>query len=387
MIKVGISTFTSASGKSGVGQYVINLLRAFQRMKSDIEFHLFMKESDQPFFDFNSNQFISHTIPDYMFKPFLNIIYHQKGMQKLSQKINLDILHLPSIRRLLFRKARCPSIATVHDLAVFHLSGKYDFMRTFYNKRVALPMLNNIDHVLTVSEFTKNDLIKYGKINTKKITVIPNGVDHSKYHPIDKNTARRYIEEKYKIDTEYILYTARLEHPAKNHCRLLRSFAEVIKKVNWNGKLVLAGSPWAGAEEIYKIISELSLKDRVVCAGFVPEDDLPYMYSAASIFVFPSLFEGFGIPPIEAMASGTPVACSNAASLPEVVGDAGILFDPLNESTIESAIINFLRDKNLKSEYITRGIDRAKQYSWELSARKTLDAYLKTMSEYKNARN
>lgn len=339
-----------------------------------------MKESDRKVFDFGSAHFIPHTIADSKFKPIPNIIYHQTELLKSAKAIGLDLLHLPSIRRVLFRKSPCPSVVTVHDLAVFHLSGKYDIFRTFYNKHIALPALKNNEQIITVSEFTKKDLIQYGKIENKKITVIPNGVDSSRFFQADKATAKKTISEKYKIDTDYILYTARLEHPAKNHIRLINAFVDVVKKTNWRGKLLLAGSPWSGAEVIYKRIADLNMKDKIICVGFVPEEDLPAMYAAAELFVFPSLFEGFGIPPVEAMASGTPVACSKAASLPEVVSDAGILFDPIDESSISSAVISILSNSVVKNQYIKKGLERAKLYSWVASAHATHTVYMKAIS-------
>ena len=175
--------------------------------------------------------------------------------------------------------------------------------------------------------------------------------------------------QKYNISVPYILYTARLEHPGKNHVRLLEAFADLKRKKEIPHHLILAGSPWLGAEAIYAAARDLGISEHVIFAGFVPNEELPDLYAGADLFAFPSLFEGFGIPLLEAMASGTPVVASNVASIPEVVQDAGLLFDPSKTEEIQYAIARLSNDIDLRENLVELGLQQSQRFSWDDSAR------------------
>jgi glycosyltransferase involved in cell wall biosynthesis len=175
------------------------------------------------------------------------------------------------------------------------------------------------------------------------------------------------------IPPDFILYIARLEHPGKNHVRLLEAFARLRADTGLPHKLVLVGSRWNGAEVIEARVRELGLTDAVILPGFVANETLPVLYAAADILVFPSLFEGFGIPLLEAMASGTPVCASDISSIPEVVGDAGLLFDPLDPAAIANALGRILGEPALRAELVARGLARAPLFSWDIAAAAVLE--------------
>jgi glycosyltransferase involved in cell wall biosynthesis len=174
------------------------------------------------------------------------------------------------------------------------------------------------------------------------------------------------------IPDRYVLYIARLEHPGKNHVRLLEAFAALKRTTDLPHKLVLVGGRWNGAETILAKVGELGLGDQVVFPGFVPNEAIPALYAAADAFAFPSLFEGFGIPVLEAMASGTPVCAANTSSVPEVVGDAGLLFDPLDVPAMTDCLLRLLQDQPLRQRLIASGIERAAKFTWETAAEATL---------------
>jgi glycosyltransferase involved in cell wall biosynthesis len=170
-----------------------------------------------------------------------------------------------------------------------------------------------------------------------------------------------------------LLYVARLEHPGKNHVALLEAYAR-LRAEGVRHKLVLAGPRWNGAEAIDAAVASLGLGEHVVFTGFVAGDDLPGLYAGASVFVFPSLYEGFGIPLLEAMACGTPACVANTSSLPEVAGDAALLFDPRDPRDIADAIHRLITDDVLRARLRARGLKRCGEFTWERSAQGVLDA-------------
>ena len=169
------------------------------------------------------------------------------------------------------------------------------------------------------------------------------------------------------------MYTSRLEHPGKNHVQLIRAFAQLKRKEQIPHQLVLAGSDWGGAAIVHQEAAKSGVESDIVFTGFMPSKDLPTLCQAADIFVFPSLYEGFGLPILEAMSCGTPVACSNLSSMPEVAGDAAVLFDPHQTESIASAIGSIITGTGLAESLAARGIERAKQFSWSRTAARTLE--------------
>ena len=170
----------------------------------------------------------------------------------------------------------------------------------------------------------------------------------------------------------FILYTSRIEHPGKNHARLIRAFAELKRKERIPHQLVLAGTDRERADEVHRIAEESGFAKDILFTGFVASEDLPLLYQAADLFVFPSLYEGFGLPILEAMACGTPVACSRISSMPEVAGDAAVLFDPEEEGSIASAIRSIITGTDLRRDLAARGLERSRQFSWARTAAQTL---------------
>jgi glycosyltransferase involved in cell wall biosynthesis len=181
------------------------------------------------------------------------------------------------------------------------------------------------------------------------------------------------MARKYGLRPPYLAYTSRLEHPGKNHVRLIRAYESLRRRRDIPHQLVLAGSDWSGAEEIHRVIGASPFREDILTPGFIPTEDLPDLYSGADLFVFPSLFEGFGMPILEAMASGVPVACSDVSSLPEVAGDAAVLFDPGREASMAEAMGKLLDGGPLREEMIRKGLQRSEASSWAAATRRTLE--------------
>lgn len=222
------------------------------------------------------------------------------------------------------------------------------------------------DKIITVSEFSKREIIKYLGINEDKIVVMPNGVDLSSYHTDFTDDEISAIKEKYGIQSEYLLFIGTLE-PRKNIVRIIKAYSLLVKSNQNVPKLVIAGRKGWMYEEIFRIIVTENIEEHVIFTGYVDSCDIPKLLFGAEIFLFPTIYEGFGMPVLEAMACGTAVITSNITSLPEIVGDAGYLVNPLSESEIKNAIQKILLDDKLKMELVTKGLERVQLYSWKKS--------------------
>lgn len=234
--------------------------------------------------------------------------------------------------------------------------------------------LEKADRIIAISESTKKDIIECIDYPKDEIDVIYNGVDHNIFHPM--HVPQKFLE-KYELNKQCknILYVG-AEDARKNLSTLLKAL-NLVKKEFSDIMFIKVGDPgWHSERHILKkLIKDLDLNAKFV--GYVPEHELPYFYNSADVFVFPSLYEGFGLPPLEAMACGTPVVTSNTSSLPEVVGNAGIMVDPLDVDGFAEAIIKVLDNENLRNTLIQRGLERAREFTWERTAKETLEVYKK----------
>lgn len=266
-----------------------------------------------------------------------------------------------------------PIILTVHDIQQeyfpeFFSNEVLDFRRRFYRASV-----EKANHIIAISNYTKKTLIEKYAVPEDKISVIHNGYNNN----IFKKLSGRVIEEiqkKYDLPRSFLFYPA-ASWPHKNHIILLRAYKILKMKYNFKDKLIFTGIRKENHEAIEKEIDRLSLTNSVIHLGYLPYQDLPALYNIARLMVYPSLFEGFGMPIIEAMATGLPVTCSNTTSLPEIAGDAALFFDPNDPDDIAKIVIRLYYNKELRSTLIRKGLERAKFFTWENTAAKTLKVY------------
>jgi glycosyltransferase involved in cell wall biosynthesis len=282
----------------------------------------------------------------------------------------LDVLHICLVPPIF-----CPKkyILTVHDLSPFI---RPDFYPATIRLRARALLKRGImaaEKIITVSEATKNDIIKLFDIDPKKIAAIYLGIDPS-FRPINEKEKVAAVLKKYDIYNKYILYVGKIQK-RKNVKRLIQAFHILRKKMNVQHKLVLVGKRMWEYDEAFEEIDRLNIGREIIGLGHIAYSDLPYLYNGADVFVFPSLFEGFGLPPLEAMACGTPVVAANLTSIPEVVGHAAILVDPYDIASIANGIDKVLTNEELRKVLKTRGLERAKQFSWKKTAKKTLSVY------------
>ena len=381
-MRIGLSTSVIQRGKTGVAEYVFSLVRGFAAHAGAHQFVLFALEADLPLFEF-AKPFVRLVGVSESFRaPVRDIVWHQTALPRLARTHELEVLHVPSYRRLPWARA-CALVATVHDLAAFHVAGKYDRLRMFYGRAVARRLARRPDEIIAVSHSTARDITRYWGLPDNRLTVIHHGVDRGRFFPVERDLAAAAAKDRFGLSGPFFLYVARLEHPAKNHLRLLEAFERFKAETKSPWQLVLAGSDWHGAESIHAAICRSPFKHDVRCLGFVPAEDLPLLYRAADVFVYPSLYEGFGIPPLEAMASGCPVISSARGGLGEVVGEAAAVVEPEEAPALSRQLARLAQDECLRARLRAAGLERAREFDWQHATARTLDVYARAVSKVK----
>jgi glycosyltransferase involved in cell wall biosynthesis len=303
-----------------------------------------------------------------------NILWHQLELPGLARQLGLEVLHVPSYRRLLWRHP-CALVGTIHDLAPFRFPEKYDWLRMLYGRTFVRRLAHRQDEIVAVSRTTANDIARFFHVPAARITVIPNGLDHARFSPGRADDASRIIAQRYDVRPPFFLYVARLEHPAKNHARLIAAFNHFKTKWPSPWQLVLCGGDWHGAAVIHDLVQRSPFAADIRCTGFVPDSELPTWYRAASVFIYPTLFEGFGLPPLEAMACGCPVLASKLDVIEEVCGDAAAWTNASEVDDLTQQMIHIASDHDLRERLKAAGLGRARQFDWRTTATATLRVY------------
>lgn len=281
-----------------------------------------------------------------------------------------DVLH---VQYFLPPACPCPSVVTVHDVS-FAVRPEFFTLRDRIFLGTLVPAsLRRADCVITDTQYTRRELIRVYGLPQEKIAVIPLAAD-PRYRPLERERCRRDIAARHGITQPFILYVGTLQ-PRKNPATLIRAYARMRRRSRLPHKLLIVGKPKYLYDEVFEAIRTSGVEADVLFAGFVRDDDLPTYYNAAELLAFPSHYEGFGLPVVEAMQCGTPVVCSNASCLPEVVGDAAILADPHDADAFADALERVLSDPAAAATLAERGRRRAGEFSWEQTARRTLAVY------------
>ncbi len=297
---------------------------------------------------------------------------------ELIKKYKIDLYHAPANFGIPAHKENfCKTVLTIHDIAPVVLSDYYkrDSPRMLLEYQ-SYPGISAImtDRIIAVSQNTKKDICKYFHIPRQKIKVIYQGDDEKIRQSFDKKTLKE-LQEKYSFGDNYLIYLSEIAL-RKNHEKLIYAFAEFRKHINKDFKLLLAGKMHEKfVAPLKNIIKELKQEKNIIFLDYVTEETLSVLLSFAKLMVFPSLYEGFGLPILESMACGCPVACSNISSMPEVAGRAAELFNPYNTKSIADAMLKVANDEALRQKMIKRGFERIKDFSWEKTQRETFRVY------------
>ena len=350
----------------GIGTYIRNLLRQLARIDRDTEYVLLCREADlgvaaQLGPNFRS---VREPSPNYSLREQIHVPW-------VLRRERPDVYHAPHY--VLPIGVRCRSVVTIHD-CIHLMFPQYLPNRAAYAYAQASMWTasHRSDRILTVSEASKRDILHLFNVRPEKIVVVYNAIDeHFRTEPSEEHVAR--VRERYQLDHKFVLYVGNIK-PHKNLVRLIEAFSQ-LRRDHDDLKLLIIGDEISKLPALRRAVHSLKLHKHVRFLGYLHDDTLSVLYRLASVFVFPSLYEGFGLPPLEAMASGTPVVTSNISSLPEVTGDAAVLVDPYDVDSIVDGMRRVLDDPALAAELSRRGLIRAREFSWERSVEKTLAVY------------
>lgn len=358
----------NVKNRVGSANYTLELLKQFSKNKEN-DFLIYLKENPLPDLPTETKNF-----KYFVFGP--KKLWTQLALSvKLTIKPRVNVFFSPAHYGPRFSKV--PYVVTIHDLSYLHfpkLFRKEDLMQlTSWSKY----SIENSVHIIVPSKSTKDDIIKNYKVPSAKITVTHEGYDESRFKSQSKafsDRKRDQIESaksKYQVKGDYIIFVGTIQ-PRKNIERLIEAFSSIIHNSKFNIQLVIAGKKGWLYDSILEKSKELKIENKVIFTGFVPDEDLPFLIGGAKVYILPSLWEGFGIPVIEAQACGVPVVVSNTSSLPEIVGDSGILIDPQATDSITHGIKKAL-DPKLRSNLIKKGLANIKRFSWKNCAKETLE--------------
>lgn len=351
----------------GIGTYVRNLLQEFARLSTADTYVLICRPEDVGF--------VKALGP--RFEPWPDTSANYSIREQLTVPLDLrrakvDLFHAPHYVVSPF--ITCPVVVTIHDC--IHLRFPQYLpsrMAHLYARTFMSIAARRARRIITVSQASSDDIQHYLHAPASKIEVIHNGLDARYLLPPDEDSMAN-VRERFILNAPFILYAGNIK-PHKNVERLIDAFAMLREDGHQDLKLLIIGDELSKYPGIRRLVHRHHLRAHVRFLGFVPDATLAALYRLASIFVFPSLFEGFGFPPLEAMASGTPVVTSNVSSLPEVVGDAALLVDPLNPAAIAGAMARVLSEPSLRRDLIAKGYTRARAFSWTEAAARTREVY------------
>lgn len=383
-LRIGVNIRGLLTGKiSGIEQYALQTLRhllEIDQQNTYVLYYVSYKNYDQrvaellrdhaflsaPNVEIRSRKWINGPL-------FLHAAFKFFNFPKADLAAGgLDVMWLPS-PELLPLSNRCPRVVTFHDVIFFVAPQTYTLKSRLWQWQMDYPRQARIaDHIIVPSKSTQEDIMRILRAPAEKISLIPEGVGEEYFEPVDPEIIKK-LRSKFGIPEQYLYYVGSLE-PRKN----LVTAARALKDLPDTIKLVLSGSKSWLAEDFYKLITEAGLEGRVIFTGRVSEEEKIALMRGSLAFVFPSIYEGFGLMILEAFAAGTPVITSNVSSMPEVAGDAGILIDPHDSLALAAAVKKIIAEPDYRDELIRQGKAIAREYSWQKSARATLDVIIQT---------
>lgn len=367
-MRIGIDARLLGYTQAGIGQYILRLTEGLTSIDSDDEFILLQSRKDSRI-PFGKGRFQKRIL----WTPAHNRL-EQFILPVEIAPLGLDVLHSPDFIPPFHRN--CKSIITIHDLAFL----LYPHFMTRDSARYYSQIdqaVRRTDHIIAVSESTKRDTAQLLGVDESKITVIHEAV-HPNFQPVSDAQALAQVREKYGIRGDFILFVSTIQ-PRKNLPTLLLAYRHLLDDYSPDCQLVMVGKKGWLYEEVFTTAEQLRLQDKVLFLGRVPGEDIPLLYNAARVHVHPAYYEGFGLPALEAMACGTPTIVSNVSSLPEVVGDAGLLVEPDDVCGWAVAMWRALSDDELRTRMIEKGLCRAKLFSLEKMAEETMEVYRKVV--------
>ncbi len=364
------------SKKHGMDMVALELIRNLQQIDHENEYVIFVKPDED-------DQVIKET-PNFRIEKLNGGFYpqwEQIALPKAARKAGCDILHCTSNTAPVMTKI--PLVVTLHDIIYMESSypkilkgsgSSYQKFGNIYRKMVVPRIVNSSKKIITVSHFEKNRIADFfGMKGDSRLTAVYNGVSEH-FKPVTDPAELERVKKKYRLPDKYFFFLGNTD-PKKNTKGTLQAYSSFVRKAGNDIKLLMLDYDRSELGKILEEIGNPALIDQIKLTGYVVNTDLPAIYSMCELFLYPSLRESFGIPMLEAMASGAPVITSNTSSMPEIAGDAAVIINPFKPAQITNAIINLLNDKELRSANIEKGFTRARYFTWKRMAEEVLDIY------------
>jgi len=355
----------------GMGVYVRGLISHLGAIDKENEYFVIVQKGKEADFVPEQDNFSKWGTSISYENHFTRDLWEQAYLPLKLHKAKIDVYHGPNY--VLPILGDTGMVLTAYDMISFATPEWYKRISRFRVQRLLKMSVKRAHKIITGSENSKRDIIKILGVPKEKVRVVYIGVDDI-YKPVNDKHQLDSAKVRYKIAGRFILHVGSLS-PRKNIPQLIDAYNRLPAEILEEYQLVIVGKRSWKADEIFAKVKQLRLEDKVVFTGFVEDRDLPLLMNRAALLALPSLYEGFGIPPLEAMACGTPVVASNTSSIPEVVGNAALLFDPYNVEEMADAMHRALTDEQLRSDLRQKGFERVKQFSWERAARETLAVY------------
>jgi glycosyltransferase involved in cell wall biosynthesis len=368
-MKIGIDTFGCDHGRSGIGSYLHSFTANLPQLP-DVEFELFGSEIDR--YTYNSASeipFKAVAVPDSL---GAERCWHYFRLNAFASACGYDAVLFPSIEKVLPLSARTPGVAIVNSIVSNTLREDRDWALHMQVRRG----LSKARKVIAASQYVRKDLVRNG-INPEKIEVIHNGIDHRLFFPQMQIDSETVNIKPFAIKRPYFIYGSRLAGPDKKHIELIKAFTLFKERTHLPHRLVLAGAEGAYSEEVHKAAFQSAAASDIFLTGFFPHESFPQLYAGADACIFPSENEGVGLPVLEAMATGIPVACSKAGALPEMGGPAALYFDSNNIEEISAAMEKIVTDGALREKMVAEGIEWTKRFDWGTTVSMTIDVIRK----------
>ena len=308
-----------------------------------------------------------------------NFLWHVFRYNEFAQTREWDLCFFPAAHKRLPARSPCPTVGVVHDMVPWWERKKREYLNTLI--RMLLPSaLRRLDRIIAVSLWVKQELVDITGIKENKIEVVPNGIDLQAFYPRSRGEESVVLIQPFSFRRPYVLYVSRIEHPVKNHVKLIEAFGIFKERTKYPHRLVLAGGESRGAEKVKEAADASPHRNDIFFTGHFPYASLPELYSGADIVVIPSMYEGFGTGVLEAMASGVPVACARAASLPETAGHAALYFEPKNAEDMADRMVTLTANRDTHRECRRLGLEHVQNFSWDRCANLTLEIIQKMIS-------
>jgi|WetSurMetagenome_2_1015567.scaffolds.fasta_scaffold57965_2 glycosyltransferase involved in cell wall biosynthesis len=364
-MKVGIDTFGCDHARSGLGSYLHSFTANIPALL-DMKFELFGSELDK--YTYNSDKeipYITVRIPDSL---GAERIWHYFRMNSFAAASGYDVVLYPAVERVLPLAFKVPGVAVVNSIMSTTQKEAHDWSLNLQVKKG----LGSVQKIIAASQYIRKDLIKNG-INSDKIEVVHNGIDHRLFFPALQIDAETVNIKPFAIKRPYFIYGSRLSGPDKKHIELIKAFTLFKERTHLPHRLVLAGSEGNYSNEVHKAAFRSIAASDIFLTGFFPHENFPLLYAGADLCIFPSVNEGVGLPVLEAMATGIPVACARSGALPEIAGQSALYFDSDNIDEMEAAMEKIVTDKVLRDKMIIDGLQWSKRFSWEKTVQMTAD--------------